>query len=154
MCAAAVCLPQQFCSATAHLKLAEAFCKASLPSPKHRHPSVHFLFRVSAVPVGLPRPTWRPQLAGREGGRRGGWSHKMGKGRRSGRKKTFYEDLQEEEGEGLGSCMPTQTTWVKDQITRHPASVLGGWRGWGLRVGDLESQQHRPLQTSNTSFVT
>lgn len=94
-------------------RFAEHLC----PILNIHHPSVRFLFKISALPVGLPSTpdlgTWSAR--GRKMG--GGvvkWEKAGGQG-----EKTLYEDSQEGErgwGGGLGSCMLTQTTWVKDQM--------------------------------------
>lgn len=152
MCAAAVCLPQQFCLATAHFKRAEAFCKASLPSPKHRHPPVHFLFRISAVPVGLPRLTWRPQLQGGRDRRLGaGGVIKWEKARGQGERKVFMRIAGRGGGRFRVLHARTNNAGERSDGSHHPASVLRGrGRGGG---GDLKSQQRRPLQQSHTSFM-
>lgn len=127
-------------------RFAEHLC----PILNIHHPSVRFLFKISALPVGLPSTpdlgTWSAR--GREtlGGVK--WEKDGGQG-----EKTLYEDLQEGDGGGGGFRVlhaDTNNVGERSDGSHHPASVL---KGAGVKGGDLKSRQRRPLQLLNTSFV-
>lgn len=112
-----------------HLNLACGSVLQHPCQPKHRHPSVHFLFKISPVPVGLPCLTGEPSDKGRGlGVWRGGLGRKW---KRAGDQKTKIFMMAQRKGGGWVAWVrvlhnDTTTGW---EIGGEDVSV---WVSWGV----------------------